>query len=169
MTSTRRTRPRTASSTSLWRPIPRWCGTCRASTAPGAAPIIYTRNNGAHQRWRFEVDHHGTKYTFFRITNVRSGLALTVQPDGTITQQPHAASDQPGGRRQLWAMGYPGFAGSTFDPAKPAQPHPTGSQGTRLRILDHNPVDATPAASGTLITLSEWAAFETGWTFTAAT
>ncbi|MER7049291.1 RICIN domain-containing protein [Streptomyces jumonjinensis] len=83
----------------------------RASTAPGTAPIIYTRNNGAHQRWRFEVDHHGTKYTFFRIINVHSGLALAVQPDRTITQQPHAASDQPSGRRQMWAMGYPGFAG----------------------------------------------------------
>ncbi|MFF6974418.1 hypothetical protein GTW66_24835 [Streptomyces sp. SID5473] len=141
----------------------------RASIAPGTAPIIYTRNNGAHQRWRFEVDHHGTKYTFFRIVNVHSGLALAVQPNRTITQQPYADAGQPEGRRQMWAMGYPGFAGSTFDPAKPAQPHPTGSLGTRLRILEHDPVDATPAASGTLITFSQGAAFETGWTFTAAT
>ncbi|MFF3556112.1 RICIN domain-containing protein [Streptomyces tsukubensis] len=140
----------------------------RASTAPGTAPIIHTRNNGAHQRWRFEVDHDSGKYTFFYIVNVRSGLALTVQPDRTITQQPKVVYEQ-GGRRQLWAMGYPGFAGSTFDPAKPAQPHPTGSRGTRLRVLEHDPVDATPAASGTLITFSQGAAFETGWTFTAAT
>ncbi|MER6914607.1 RICIN domain-containing protein [Streptomyces sp. NPDC000594] len=139
----------------------------RASIAPGTAPIIHTRNNGAHQRWRLEVDHHGTRYTFFYIVNVHSGLALTVQPDRTITQQPKAAYDQ-GGRRQMWAMGYPGFAGSTFDPAKPDQPHPTGSRGTRLRILEHEPVDATPS-SGTLITLlNTWAVFETGWTFTAA-
>lgn len=139
----------------------------RLSTAPGTAPIIYTRNNGANQRWRFEVDHHGTRYTFFRIVNVHSGLVLAVQPDRTITQQPHADAGQPEGRRQMWAMGYPGFNGSTYEPAKPSQPHPTGSKGTRLRILEHDPVDATPT-SGTLITFSEGAAFETGWTFTAA-
>ncbi|MER5766218.1 RICIN domain-containing protein [Streptomyces sp. NPDC001985] len=139
----------------------------RASTAPGTAPIIHTRNNGAHQRWRFEVDHDSGKYTFFFIVNVRSGLALTVQPDRTITQQPKAAYEL-GGRRQLWAMGYPGFAGSTFDPAKPSQPHPTGSQGTRLRILEHEPVDVAPV-SGTLIALlTRWDVFETGWTFIAA-
>ncbi|MFI1015781.1 RICIN domain-containing protein [Streptomyces sp. NPDC020965] len=131
----------------------------------GRAP--YRGNNGANQRWRFEVDHHGTRYTFFRIVNVHSGLVLAVQPDRTITQQPHADAGQPEGRRQMWAMGYPGFNGSTYEPAKPSQPHPTGSKGTRLRILEHDPVDATPT-SGTLITFSEGAAFETGWTFTAA-
>ncbi|MEU0692159.1 RICIN domain-containing protein [Streptomyces uncialis] len=141
----------------------------RASTAPGTAPIIYTRNNGAHQRWRFEVDHDGTKYTFFYLVNVHSGLVLTVHPDRTITQQPKLAHEQRENRRQLWVMGYPGFSGSTFDPAKPSQPHPTGSRGTRLRVVDYNPVDVTPATSGTLITLSEWASFETGWTFIAAT
>ncbi|MFE9663149.1 RICIN domain-containing protein [Streptomyces sp. NPDC005955] len=143
----------------------------RSSTAPGTAPIIHTRNNGANQRWRLEVDHDSGVYTFFRIINVHSGLALAVQPDRTITQQPRAEAghSQPAGRRQLWAMGYPGFTGSTFDPAKPAQPHPTGSQGTRLRILEHGPVDATPVASGTRIALSRGAAFETGWTFIAAT
>ncbi|MFI1018214.1 RICIN domain-containing protein [Streptomyces sp. NPDC020965] len=138
----------------------------RLSTVPGTAPIIHTRNNGANQRWRFEVDHYSGKYTFFYIVNVHSGLALTVHPDRTITQQPKVPYEQ-GGRRQLWAMGYPGFYGSTFEPAKPSQPHPTGSRGTRLRMLEHDPVDASPA-SGTLIAFSQGAAFETGWTFIAA-
>ncbi|MEW1552096.1 RICIN domain-containing protein [Streptomyces tsukubensis] len=141
----------------------------RLSTTPGTAPIIHTRNNGANQRWRLEVDHDSGVYTYFRIINVHSGLALAVQPDRTITQQPHAEARQPAGRRQIWAMGYPGFSGSSQEPAKPAQPHPTGSQGTRLRILEHGPVDASPAASGTLIALSRGADFETGWTFIAAT
>ncbi|MFE5857782.1 hypothetical protein ACFQ61_31765 [Streptomyces sp. NPDC056500] len=93
----------------------------RSSTAPGTAPIICIRNNGANQRWRFEVGHHGTKYTFLRILNVHSGPALAVQPDRTITQQLRVALRGPdgrwqqAGRLQVWAVGYPGFAGSTFD------------------------------------------------------
>ncbi|WP_329012447.1 hypothetical protein [Streptomyces sp. NBC_00690] len=93
----------------------------RSSTAPGTAPIIYTRNNGANQRWCFEVGHQGTKYTFLRILNVHSGPVPVVQPDRTITQQPHVALRGPDGRRQqagrlqVWAMDFRGFAGSTFD------------------------------------------------------
>lgn len=142
----------------------------RLSTAPGTAPIIYTRNNGANQRWRFEVDHDSGVYTFFRVINVHSDLALTVQPDRTITQQPVVLTDPwPQRRLQLWAMGFPGSAGSSFDPSRPAQPHPTGSTGTRLRILNHNPVDAAPATAGTLIASSRWEHFEPGWTFIPVT
>ncbi|MEU3598528.1 RICIN domain-containing protein [Streptomyces sp. NPDC006798] len=141
------------------------------STAVGTVPILYTRNGGANQRWRFEDVNTGTMYTFFRIVNVHSGLTLAFQPDRTIGQQPHHTGVS---QEQRWAMGYPGFHGSSFDPAKPAQPHPTGSTGIRLRVLSHEgpeggPVDATPASSGTRIALSPWATFETGWTFIAAT
>ncbi|WP_406401964.1 RICIN domain-containing protein [Streptomyces uncialis] len=141
----------------------------RASTAAGTAPIVYTRNNGANQRWRFEVDHDSGVYTFFRIVNVHSGLALSVQPDRTITQQPPTGIGRPAGSHQLWAMGFPGSAGSSFDPARPAQPHPTGSTGIRLSMRNHQPVDVTPASSGTLIAFSRWETFEPGWTFIAAT
>ncbi|WP_329012271.1 RICIN domain-containing protein [Streptomyces sp. NBC_00690] len=128
------------------RPRLVWDMPC-TSTAPGTAPIIHTRNNGAHQRWRFEVDHHGTKYTFFRIFNVRSGLALAVQPDGTIAQQPRAEYQQPQGAGSCgpWASPVspaapsarpgppsrtpparpaPACASSNMNPSTPSPPHP---------------------------------------------
>ncbi|MEU3601251.1 RICIN domain-containing protein [Streptomyces sp. NPDC006798] len=144
----------------------------RFSTTAGTTPILYTRNNGANQRWRFEIHHAGTVYTFFNIINVHSGLALALQPDNTISQQvrvnPSSQTQQ-----QSWVMGYPGSRGNTFEPARPAEPHPTGSTGTRLRVHGARggggPVDAAHAVSGTPITLNLWENFETGWTFTAAT
>ncbi|MFJ4910429.1 RICIN domain-containing protein [Streptomyces sp. NPDC093249] len=145
----------------------------RFSTTPGTVPILYTRNGGANQRWRFELDHESGVYTFFRIVNVHSGLTLALQPDDTIAQQP-AAPTGPEGSHQTWAMAYPGFTGSSFEPAKPARPHPTGSTGTRLRIrgpegVGGGPVDSIPATAGTPITIGRWETFETGWTFIAAT
>nr|WP_238937378.1 RICIN domain-containing protein [Streptomyces clavuligerus] len=147
----------------------------RSSTTAGTAPILHTRNNGANQRWRLEItDFQVSFYTYFRILNVHSGMALSVNDDNTLSQQPRDTTGTPPGPRQIWAMGHPGSVGNSYAPAKPTRPHPTGSTGIRLRVVNFDvkelggPVDANPATSGTRLTFSPWKTFEEGWTFTTA-
>ncbi|GAA2250120.1 hypothetical protein GCM10010232_42460 [Streptomyces amakusaensis] len=143
-----------------------------ASQQAGGRALLWPRHGGANQRWRVTVfDDENQFYTWFRITNVHSGMALVHQEaSNTFVQQPLAQD----GWSQIWAAGYPGFTGSSFDPARPAQPHPTGSDGIRLRYKGSSSLGgvitvAAPEASGTnLSSTDRWDNFETGWKFVAA-
>lgn len=140
------------------------------STLAGGKTVLWRRHGGANQRWRVTVfDDETPYYTWFRIINVHSGMALVHQAAGdAIVQQPLAED----GWSQVWAMGYPGFVGSSYEPAKPAQPHPTGSDGVRLRFQGDGPgklAIAAPETAGTnLSTTRRSADYETGWTFVTA-
>ncbi|GLF97882.1 RICIN domain-containing protein [Streptomyces yaizuensis] len=141
------------------------------SQQAGARALLWQRHGGANQRWRVTIfDDENQFYTWFRITNVHSGMALVHQADGDVFVQQPLAQD---GWSQVWAMGYPGFAGSSYEPARPAQPHPTGSDGIRVRFKgDYRSggevAGATPETSGTKLSSAPWNAFETGWKFVAA-
>ncbi|MGV9312842.1 RICIN domain-containing protein [Streptomyces sp. NPDC003691] len=143
-----------------------------ASQQAGGRMLLWPRHGGANQRWRVTVFNDENQfYTWFRITNVHSGMALVHQLEGdTFVQQPLAAD----GWSQIWAMGYPGSAGSSYSPARPAEPHPTGSDGLRLRYKGGHSgggvvAVAAPETSGTYVSsVNRGDGFETGWRFVAA-
>ncbi|MFE3074326.1 RICIN domain-containing protein [Streptomyces sp. NPDC059247] len=148
-----------------------------ASQLAGGKVLLWPRHGGANQRWRVTIfhDEKDSPYTWFRITNVHSGMALVHQADGNaFVQQPAGQPLSDEGWGQVWAMGYPGFAGSSYDPARPAQPHPTGSDGVRVRFKGSYKSGgvvavAAPETSGTYLSSTErWQDFETGWKFIAA-
>ncbi|MEU0687331.1 RICIN domain-containing protein [Streptomyces uncialis] len=148
-----------------------------ASRQAGGKALLWPRHGGANQRWRVTnfYDEPNNHYTWFRITNVHSGMALVHQQDtNTFVQQPAGQPLSDEGWDQVWAMGYPGFVGSSYDPARPAQPHPTGSDGVRARFKGAYRTGgvvavAVPETSGTYLSSTEsWPDFETGWKFVAA-
>lgn len=141
------------------------------SRQAGGKTVLWRRHGAANQRWRLTVFNDETPYyTWFRIINVNSGMALVHQEEGdAFVQQPLSEED---GWSQVWAMGYPGFSGPSGYPAKPPQPHPTGSDGVRLRFQGDGPgklAIAAPESTGTNLSSNwRWADFETGWKFVAA-
>ncbi|MFD7552072.1 RICIN domain-containing protein [Streptomyces sp. NPDC059816] len=148
-----------------------------ASQQAGGKALLWQRHGGANQRWRVTTffDQEDNPYTWFRITNVHSGMALVHrEADNAFVQQPAGQPLSDEGWAQCWAMGYPGFAGSSYAPSKPSQPHPTGSDGIRVRFKGSYKsggvvTTAAPEASGTYLSSTEnWADFETGWRFVAA-
>ncbi|MEW1552327.1 RICIN domain-containing protein, partial [Streptomyces tsukubensis] len=126
------------------------------SQQAGGRALLWQRHGGANQRWRVTTffDEADNPYTWFRIINVHSGMALVHRAENdALVQQPAAPHLSREGWSQVWAIDYPGRSGSSLGPAKPSQPHPTGSDGVRLRFkgeyISGKLITVTPETSGT--------------------